>query len=390
MEERTDNITIVRQDNRPIYIRAIRSLALIALLALMVFSLWTFREDINTASAKKLLAYIRSSSYSDVSFERYDVDGGFKIRYDTLNLGLSVIQSDFYYYVAGNNRTEFSVQLKYSDPKITTGKGEALIYDTDGTEFCIVTGYAVTAKGAADGKILSASLNDSGHYSVVCNPAGYRSTLTVYSKKNKERLKWETSTDYIMLSAVSEKCDHAAAVCFGSYGGETVLKLVCLNVTGGEQDFSKRLECGAVYSLRFTEDGSLNVVTDKGIEIYDVKGKQTAFTSFDGRTPSFVKHSGSETMIVFKEKEAGVRKLTVYNDKGETVFGLAVSGDVTACCFDAETIVCISDLTVTVANRKGERSEFPADGAFDVLLSTDGQPILVYQDRIERVVTADE
>ena len=29
-----------------------------------------------------------------------------------VNVGLSVIQSDFYYYVAGNNRTEFSVQLK--------------------------------------------------------------------------------------------------------------------------------------------------------------------------------------------------------------------------------------------------------------------------------------
>ncbi len=390
MEERTDNITRVRQDNRPLYIRAIRSLALIALLALFVFSLWTFREDINTASAKKMLAYIRSASYSDVRFERYDIDGGFKIRYDTLNVGLSVIQSDFYYYVAGNNRTEFSVQLKYAEPVMTTGDGEALIYDTDGIEFCIVSGYAVIAKGSADGKILSASLNEEGHYSIVSNPSGYRSSLTVYSKKNKERLKWETSSDYILFSAVSGKCDRAAAVCFGSSGGETSLKLVALNVNTGEQDFVKKLDCDAVYFIGFTKEGALEMMTDKGIELLDEKGKQTAFTSFEGLSLSFVKHSGDETLVVFKEKNGGDQKLAVYNGKAEKVFGLSVSGEISSCCFNGDAIAYLQGGKVTVVSKNGAISDFPSDGAQDVLLGTDGLPILVYQDRIERVITENE
>ena len=113
-----DNAVKIRPDLRLPIISAIRSASLLCLLLLAVFSVWHYRDDLNAAGGKQLIAYIKSASYSDVLFEKYESGSGLSVTCAPLGVGMAVVESDFYYYVAGNNRVEFSSQLKYTSPVI--------------------------------------------------------------------------------------------------------------------------------------------------------------------------------------------------------------------------------------------------------------------------------
>ena len=65
-----DNVIRITKDYRLTVISVIRTLALLGLLILVVFSVWHYRDDFNEASVKQLIAYVKSASYSDVVFEK--------------------------------------------------------------------------------------------------------------------------------------------------------------------------------------------------------------------------------------------------------------------------------------------------------------------------------
>ncbi|MBO7274980.1 MAG: hypothetical protein J6V15_01255, partial [Clostridia bacterium] len=81
-----NKVVRITRDHRLAVIAAVRSVALLCLLALAVFSVLRFRDSFNSASAKQLIAYMKSASYSDVTFEHYDTDSGISTTFAPLGV----------------------------------------------------------------------------------------------------------------------------------------------------------------------------------------------------------------------------------------------------------------------------------------------------------------
>ncbi|MBQ7624630.1 MAG: hypothetical protein IJS65_05090 [Clostridia bacterium] len=369
-----EKVSEIRQDNRLLYVRTIRSVSLFLLLAIFVAAIFTFYDEINVNSAQNLYAKIRASQKDDVFFESYTPDAGLSFEYDALGPGLAVIQSDFFYFITGKGRAGLKAQIKYRAPRMEVCGDKAILYDTDGEEYTVATSYAVLYHGKANGTVISASLAPGGEYALVTNPVGYRSAVTVYDAKNREKCSWETAKDYIAASAVSSKAERFAALCFAEDG----LYIKCIDAQKGEQIYSKKVD-GSVYDMFFEKNDLIFICGSEIIKL-DEKGEQVV--SSDVGDVLYVARSGVECQTVSKEDTGFV--LAVFNEKLEKKREERVSGTVLGAAYSGGRSALLTDVGVTVF-ADGETKSVNVTGGKRVLLSPDGAPIVSFGDRIERI-----
>lgn len=380
-----DNVVRITKDYRLTVIAVVRSLALLGLLVLAVFSVWHYRDDFNEASLKQLVAYIKSASYSDVLFEKYETDSGLDTKCQPLGVGMAIVESDFYHYVAGNGRMEFSHQLKYKSPVIVAQDDWALIYDAGNTGYSVVTGYAVVKSGHTEGAIITGAVSESGNYALVAKSSGYRSGITVYSKKHKELCSWDTPSEYIMMASLSAEGDRVVCLSVSSNGEEMVYRLTCRNVETGQLIYDTKLNYNEIYSIKHTRSGELMVFSDSSISVFNKSGKVSREKSFDGVTLiGFSHYEQDNCLIVFKGHEINELRAVVYNEAcekvyEETVFGAYVDSD---CRNGTVSLLLDTKFVWKSENNGGTVEDINARG---VISGADGVPILIYSDSIERI-----
>ncbi|MBQ2819559.1 MAG: hypothetical protein IJF14_04165 [Clostridia bacterium] len=380
-----DNVVRITRDYRLTVIAVVRSLALLGLLVLAVFSVWHYRDDFNEASIKQLVAYIRSASYSDVLFEKYETDSGLETVCQPLGVGMAVVESDFYHYVAGNGRMEFSHQLKYKAPVILAQDDWALIYDSGNTGYSVVTGYAVTKSGQTDGAIITGAVSESGNYAVVAKTSGYRSGITVYSKKHKELCSWDTPSEYIMMASLSPDGDRVVCLSVSSNGAEMVYRLTCRNVETGELIYDKKIDYNEIYSIKHTESGNLMIFSDTAVAVLNEKGKTKSEHKLAGQTlMGFSHYEQGDCLVVFKGKEINQLQAVVFDESCNEVYSETVYGSYIDCDCREGTVSVLLDSKLIWKGKSGGGA-IEDINARGVISGADGVPVLIYTDSIERI-----
>ena len=380
-----DNVVRISRDYRLTVISVVRTLALLGLLVLAVFSVWHYRDDFNEASVKQLIAYVKSASYSDVVFEKYDTDIGLETVCEPLGVGMAIVESDFYHYVAGNGRMEFSHQLKYKSPVIKAQDDWALVYDAGNTGYSVVTGYAVTKSGSAKGSIITAAVSESGNYAIVSKVSGYRSGITVYSKKHKELCSWDTPSEYIMMASISPNGDRFVCLSVSSNGEDMVYRLTSRSVKTGELIYDNKLSYNEIYSVKHTKSGNVMIFTDTCVAVLDKKGKIADQTDFERENLlGFSHYEQDDCMVVFKSDRIGEVYVVVYNEDCKPIYNEIIYGDFRDCDCRNGTFSVLLDSRLVWKNRNdsGISENINARG---VISGADGVPVLIFADSIERL-----
>lgn len=380
-----DNVIRITKDYRLTVISVIRTLALLGLLILVVFSVWHYRDDFNEASVKQLIAYVKSASYSDVVFEKYETDIGLDTICEPLGVGMAVVESDFYHYVAGNGRLEFSYQLKYKTPVIKAQDDWAVIYDAGNMGYSVVTGYAVTKSGNADGSIITAAVSESGNYAIVSKVSGYRSGVTVYSKKHKELCSWYTPSEYIMMVSLSPDGDRFVCLSLSSDGENMVYRLTSRNVKTGELIFDNKLNYNEIYSIKHTKSKNIMIFTDSCITVMDKNGKVKHNIDFDNQNLlGFSHYENDNCMVIFKGERVNEIYAVVYDENCKKVYEEILYGEFRDCDCRNGTISILLDSRLVWKNST-DRGALEDINARGVISGADGVPVLVYADSIERL-----
>ena len=380
-----NKVVRITRDHRLAVIAIVRSVALLCLLALAVFSLLRYRDSFNEASAKQLIAYMKSASYSDVIFEKYDTDSGLNTTFAPLGVGMAVVQSDMYSYVAGAGRVEFSHQLKYRNPVIKAQDDWALIYDSGSTGYSVVTGYAVTNTAQAPGAIITGAVSESGNYAIVCKSPGYRSSVTVYSKKHKQLCSWDTPSEYIMMVSLSPDGERFATVSISSDGADMTYRLVGRNSSTGELIFDKKLDIYELYSLRHTSDGNLAMLSSGAFTVVDYSGAvQAQEPAFESEAVSFCHYEQDDCLVITRGEKINTLIAMVYDKNGDIIYSEEIAGIFRDCDCRNGSVAVLLDSSLIRYDEKGTER---IDGlsARGVTSMADGTPVLVYSDRIERV-----
>lgn len=388
------NITKFRQDKRLAVVGGLRSLALLGLLATLVFCIFEYRDDLNPGNLGRIVSYLGAAGRSG-EFKSYSFESGLDSVYTPFEAGLAVLGGNTYRYVTALSDGDFTAQMKASRPAVSAGQKQVLLYDRGGKNLSVVNGYAVLWSETLESPIISAEMNEKGAFCVVTDESGYRSAVAMYDARQKQLYKWHTSEYFVMLASPAPDGKHFAALCLRESGGSVAFTLRGYSVSKEEPVFSAALPAQAVYSLKHNAAGDLVLICDDGVYIYDDKGKLTARSPFErGTLRHFSHHQEQMPYLALQSDGAGEQvTLRAVADNGETAFEKAYSGSLRALdSFGDEVALLFQSRLVTLERTGSEPREntVQVTGARDVVTRRDGKHILIYADRAELVAEEEE
>ncbi|MBR5391010.1 MAG: hypothetical protein IK141_06925 [Clostridia bacterium] len=389
-----DNITRFRQDKRLAVVGALRSLALLGMLAIVVFCIFRYHEDLAPSNLKRLSAYLKTANAASDPFTEYRFESGLNTCCAPFRTGLAVISGDTYSFVSGTGNL-YSLQLDYRTPAICASDKYVLIYDRGGKSFCVANSYAEYLRDALTSPIISASMNRESDFALVTNEEGYRSAVTVYNGRQKFLCKWMTSQFYVLSASVSPRGDAFAALCLSEEQLEARTEIRYFTIGRETPDWSFSLGEKQVYSLTHDNSGGLLILCDDGLYRLDKDGRQTASIPFSAPPIRFSAQEGGDLLIAFSNADQGAQNTLVWvvGDEGRILWRDSYPG--TLCAVDcAEDTACVLTgdrlYAVRYRDENQPRHWLAHSGARDVVVHRAGNPILIYSDRAETVAFAEK
>ena len=400
MEERIDlkkqgklknNITRFRQDKRLAVTGALHSLALLGMLACVVFGIFRYQDDLRPENLQRLASYLKAAGTMTDPFSEYRFEAGLDTVYAPFSAGLAVTSGDTYSFISGLGDSSYSIQLRYNDPAIRVSRDYVLLYDRNGTGFCVANGYAEYLNENTDSPILTAAMNQKGDFALVTDQTGYRSAVTVYDSRQRLLCQWLTAQYYVMTASVSPDGEHFAALCLGQNGMALATRVLYFAI--GEEQPAWTVDLGEkqVYSITHDKSGGLVIVCDDGVARYQ-DGQCTASLDFDRSLRLFSAVEGSDVLLAFEDGSRGTFVQVLGNGLSPLWSGSYTGLPRAIDCRGGTFALLMTDRLETV-RYVGEtivRDTRVLSGPRDVAVSPEGDPILFYSDRAEKVLPEEE
>ena len=390
----TSNITRFRQDKRLAVTGVLYSLSLIGMLACVVFGIVRYHESLRPENLSRLAAYVKAAGTMTDPFTHYDFEAGLNTVYEPFGAGLAVASGDTYSFVSGLGDSSYSIQLRYNDPAIRVSEDFVLLYDRNGTGFCVANGYAEYLNTHTDSPILTASMNQKGDFALVTDQTGYRSAVTVYDSRQRLLCQWLTAQYYVMTASVSPDGEHFAALCLGQNGMELSTKILYFDIGKEQPAWTVELGEQQVYSLTHDKSGGVVILCDGGAARYQ-DGRQTASLAFDRTLRLFSAQEGGDLLLAFEAGSGGSRGtfVQVLSDQLTNLWSGSFLGTPRAIDCHGGTLALLMADRLESVRYMGEtivRDTLEISGPRDVMVSADGDPILIYSDRAEKVLPDEE
>ena len=389
-----NNITRFRQDKRLAVTGALYSLALIGMLACVVFGIVRYHESLRPENLSRLAAYVKAAGTMTDPFTRYDFEAGLNTVYEPFGSGLAVASGDTYSFVSGLGDSSYSIQLRYNDPAIRVSEDYVLLYDRNGTGLCVANGSAEYLNTHTDSPILTASMNQNGDFALVTDQTGYRSAVTVYDSRQRLLCQWLTSQYYVMAASVSPDGQHFAALCLGQNGMELTTRVLYFDIGKEAPVWTVELGERQVYSMTHDKSGGLVIVCDDGVARY-LDGQSTGRLDFDRSLRLLSAQEGGDVLLAFDTGSAGSRGtfIQVLGDGLSSLWSGSFSGVPRAMDCRGGTVALLMADRLESVRYVGEtivRDTLEIAGPRDVAVSPEGDPILFYSDRAEKVLPDEE
>lgn len=390
-----DNITRFRQDKRLAVTGALYSLALLGMLAIVVFCAFHFHEDLSTENLRRVFLYLQTADTAAEPFTEYRFESGLDTDYMPFGTGLAVTSADTYSYISGLGGSRYSLQLKYTSPAMCAGDKHILIYDRGGKSFCVASSYAEYLRETLDSPILSASMNRAGAFSLVTDEENYRAAVSVYSARQKLLCKWYTSQYYVLFSSVSPDSSRFAALCLSQQSLLCETQLRVFRIGEEEPLWTAELGEKQVWSMTHDKSGGLVILCDDGVYRYDENGVLTASLPLSRQPDRFAVTEGGDLLLAFSEAAGGVAsvRVQIIGDLGETVYAGSFSGTLRAVACDGGTgALLFTDRLEKISYQTAVPSvqTYPCASARNVACTREGDSILIFTDRAEKVLYDNE
>ena len=396
MEERTEplfgkkkNITRFRKDKRYAVAAAIHSVAVLGMLAIFLFTLICFHEELTPENFRRVWLSLRSAEAASDPFTEYRFESGLQTECVPLGEGLAVISADRYSYIGGLG-TSFSSQLNYQNPALCVSERTALIYDRSGKNFCVTSPYMDFLRETLSSPILDASINQAGAFALVTDEEGYRAAVTVYSARQKLLCKWMTSQYYVMKASVSPDSSRFAALCFCQDGLSLSTEIKVFRIGEEEALWSYSLGKRQVYSMTHDKSGGLLILCDDGYLCLDEAGTVTESGSFSVPPDRFAATESGDLLVAFAEAQQNVQRVrfTVIGEGGSVRCNGTANGALraVACRGGTGCVLTKNGLTV-IPFEEGEKTRLVqiSARARGVVCTENGNPIVIYSDRAEKL-----
>jgi len=383
------NIIKMPNDPRIAILGALKMIVLILLLAAIAGTIYVYQEDISIDNAKRLINYINLGASTAGKPREIELESTLQSDFALSTGGMAVVGGDMLYFVNPAGYKDMEVQLGYSRPALVSSDKEIVCYDRGGYKMCVANSYSVIKNMEFKSPILSAAMNDKGTLTVVTDEEGYKAAVTVFGKGQKQIFKWNTSENYVMLSAVSPDSKRIAAAAFSQDNGE-ITSLVKIFETGKDESICEiKIENEFVLGIAFVENNEICIAGETGTYLFDVKGEKKSEIRYSkGSLVAFAIECGSAPCIAVQEnaRDEAVRLYTLRNDGTERHSGIIRGEAVSVSAAGNNIAAVIGDTAYFFGADMEERKEkIAVAGAKEILQRSDGEAIVIFPDRAKFV-----
>ncbi|MBR5285185.1 MAG: hypothetical protein IKU27_09085 [Clostridia bacterium] len=377
------NVTKFRADNRLPIISAIRSVALCGLLAVLVFCIFHYQEDLNVQNIRRMVSYIDKLTFSGSEIDTFDFDSGLSTSYEAFDIGIATVSGGNFRFIPPFEGMDYSEQVKYAQPKLKVSGNSIYVYDLGGKGISRMSSYSKLAETTVESKILALSANDNGQCAVVTDEEGYRTALTVFDKHLNEIYKWQTSDHFAFLPALSPNGKTAAALCIGQQGGDANFYVRYQPLNGDDCTVVIQLGDRRVYAMEYAENDRLLILCDDGLLVYDDQGMPVAQYPFAaGSLNTFSYGNDGSFALSLKGDRGDTSRLLVLNTLCEVVFDGTYEGDIRTIDYAADTLAFLSGSQLYCVNTtENTVTDTELSGVRGLLITGGGKVAAILGDR---------
>lgn len=374
-------VTQFRRDHRLSIINAIRSAALCGLLAVLVFCIFHYQEDLNIENMRRMVAYIDKLSFSGGEIDTFTFDAGLSTAYESFDVGIATISGGSFRFIPPFEGMDYTEQVKYSQPQLEPGGKSMFVYDLGGKGITRMSSYSKLAETTLESKILSLAAGDNGRCAVITDEEGYRTALTVFDKHFKEIYKWQTSEHFAFLPALSPDGRTAAVLCIGQARGDANFYIRYQPLNGDECTVTIEMGDRRVYAMEYWDD-SLLVLCEDGLYAYNEEGESSGGYLFaSGSLTTFAYGHDGCFALSLKGDRGDTSRLLVLDAACAVAFDGTFDGDIRTIDYAEGTLALLSGSQLYRADiSAGTIQNTELSGVRDVLITGGGNVAAVLGD----------
>ena len=295
---------------------------LVAAVAVGAVAAVVFRDRLNIDSIRRWLEYrtlLRSDSGQAESFV---YDGSIGDAFAALDNDLLVCSGNVISLYSGSGTRYISQSAAMEHPVVNSNGALAVAYDAGGSSLYVLGERSLIWSANDLETILSARLNKSGQLTVVTQPSGYRSAVTVYSASYEPVMTIELSSALAMDAALSDDGRTLAILTVGQENGAFATTLEFYGLTYSAGEFTPDLTCslGAAVALDVKHTSSLLwCLGEQGLSVVDHEGNTNSASWASRYLRQYdLGGDGFAAVLVGRHRAGSQAELLIIDEKGET------------------------------------------------------------------------
>ena len=369
----------------PSFLKRLLVFLLVAAVAVGAVAAVVFRDRLNIDSIRRWFQYRTLLRNDSGQAESFVYDGNIEDAFAALDNDLLVCSGNAISLYSGSGTRYISQSAAMEHPVVNSNGALAVVYDAGGSSLCVLGERSLIWSADDLETVLSARLNKNGQLTVVTQPSGYRSAVTVYSASYEPVMTVNLSSALAMDAALSDDGKTLAILTVGQESGAFATTLEFYSMTYSAGEFTPDLTCslgGAVaLDVKHTAS-SVWCLEEQGLAVVDHEGNiSTASWASRYLRQYTLGGDGFAAVLVSRHRSGSQAELLIINEQGETdtlpvteqVLAVSAAGRYVAVLTADRLDIYTSDLKLysSLDGTQGARNALMLDNGSAILLAAD-------------------
>ena len=369
----------------PSFLKRLLVFLLVAAVAVGAVAAVVFRDRLNIDSIRRWFQYRTLLRNDSGQAESFVYDGNIEDAFAALDNDLLVCSGNAISLYSGSGTRYISQSAAMEHPVVNSNGALAVVYDAGGSSLCVLGERSLIWSADDLETVLSARLNKNGQLTVVTQPSGYRSAVTVYSASYEPVMTVNLSSALAMDAALSDDGRTLAILTVGQENGTFATTLEFYSMTYSAGEFTPDLTCslGGAVALDIRHTSSLLwCLEEQGLSVVDHEGN-TYTASWASRylRQYTLGGDGFAAVLVSRHRSGSQAELLIINEQGETdtlpvteqVLAVSAAGRYVAVLTADRLDIYTSDLKLysSLDGTQGARNALMLDNGSAILLAAD-------------------
>ncbi len=369
----------------PSFVKRLLLFLLVAAVAVGAVAAVAFRDRLNIDSIRRWFEYRSLLRNDSGQAESFVYDGNIDDAFAALDGDLLVCSGNAISLYSGSGTRYISQSASMEHPVVDSNGTLAVAYDAGGSSLFVLGQRSLIWSADDLETILSARLNKNGQLTVVTQPSGYRSAVTVYSAAYEPVMTVNLSSTLATDAALSDDGKTLSILTVGQENGTFATTAEFYSMTYSAGEFTPDLTCslGGAVSLDLKHSADLLwCLEEQGLSVIDHAGNVNSASwasrylrqyTLDGDDFAAVlvsRHkSGSQSELLMVGKGAQTRSLAM----NEQVLSISAAGRYVAVLTADRLDIYTSDFELysTLEGTQGARKVLMLSNGSAILLSAD-------------------